>query len=403
MANYKISVRTESGVKTTPDRFDRSIKTYQANVFAISLAQEKTIKNHPNPRDTKPKSDESLIEAIEDTANPDVFHLAANGIYLFANNVKVKDDMLEITMSDRATDLEGIGNGQHLLKAIIECFEDGSLSETKRVPVTIYTGLTKESKLRIVYGLNNNVEVNEDSHMNIAGKFNLMKKMLKDTPYTEEYVSYYQNDTGVQTVLGMIQMMKALMPNVNDFDWKEPAIPKMAYGNAQVIRREFKENNLRYKLMTASLPQILKFRDVIQASIDTIIESNPTAQKQLSQGEKPLALTKYRGKTPTTNQFQTIQFGGDYPTHILNNGILLPLLSAFRVFVSLESEFDYDKALLCWNEIGEELVDFCIRGCNDHEEIRKFASADTTWTTLLTMVKTWSDRQGYSLREDTLL
>ncbi len=73
------------------------------------------------------------------------------------------------------------------------------------------------------------------------------------------------------------------------------------------------------------------------------------------------------------------------------------------VFVSLESEFDFDKALLCWNDIGEELVDFCIKGCNDHEEIRKFASADTTWTTLLTNVKTWSNQQGYSLREESLL
>lgn len=398
MANINISVKTESGVKTTTDRFDSSIKTYQANVFATSLAQEKKIANHPNPRDPKSKSDETLIEALEDTSSPDVFHLAANGVYLFANKVKVVEDQLEITFSDKPKDLEGMSNGQHLYKAVLESFENGSLPESKRIPVTIYTGLDKVSKLKIVYGLNNNVAVNEDSHMNMAGKFNLIKKVLKDTPYTEEYVSYYQNDNGVQSILGILQLLKCMTPGERDFDFKDPSIPKSAYGNAQVIRNDFRDNKTIYDLMSRALPEILRFRDVVQAGVDHVIADSPNVRKAINLGNKPLALTGFRGKTPTTNPFQYAQFGGAYPEYILNNGALYPLLSAFRVFVNDLGDFDFDGAMNCWADIGDDLVNFVIRGCEDHEEVRKFASADTTWINLISMVKNWADRNKYLYR-----
>jgi len=246
--------------------------------------------------------------------------------------------------------------------------------------------------------LNNNVAVNEDSHMNMAGKFDIIKKKLKDTPYTEEYVSYYQNDNGVQTILGILQLLKCFMPNDRDFDFKDPSIPKMAYGNAQVIRNDFRDNDVAYKLMATSLPEILRFRDIVQSSIDHVIADNPKLSKSIDMGNKPLALTVFRGKTPTTNPFQYAQFGGDYPTYVLNNGALYPLLSAFRVHVNDLGDFDFDGAMQCWSDIGDDLVNFVIRGCEDHEEVRKFASADTTWINLISMVKNWADRNKYLYR-----
>jgi len=403
MANYTVSLETESGVKTTTDRFDSSIKTYNANIFCDSLAKERKIEYHANPRKPKKNLDPSILESLEDSSSPDTFHLAANGIYLFANEVNVVGSLMTVQMSDSENKLEGCANGGHLMAAIKEAHEEGSLAPSKRVPVTIYTGLTKKAKLDIVFGLNNNVEVNEDSHMNMAGKFDYIKENLANTPYHNEMVSYFQNDNGVQTILGIIQILKALMPNSKDFDLLDPAVPKMAYGNAQVIRKDFSDNDTRYKFISKSLPEILRFRDVIQSSVDNTIVRTPKIKKQVDGGIKPLALTKNKGKSPITNQFQYCQFDGNYPNYVLNNGALYPLLSAFRVFVDEKSIFDFDSAIACWSDIGDQLIAYVIFGCADHEEVRKFANADTTWINLFEKVNTWADKKGYVAREDSIL
>ena len=403
MANYTVSLETENGVKTTTDRFDNSIKTYTANIFCDSLARERRIEYHANPRKPKKNLDPSILESLEDSSSPDTFHLAANGIYLFANDVNVEGSKMTVQMSDTESKLEGCANGGHLMAAIKEANEEGTLAPSKRVPVTIYTGLTKQAKLDIVFGLNNNVEVNEDSHMNMAGKFDFIKQNLQNTPYHDEMVSYFQNDGGVQTILGIIQILKAMMPNDKDFDKLNPSIPKMAYGNAQMIRKDFADNETRYQMISRSLPDILKFRDEIQASVDSTIEKISKVKKQVDGGEKPLALTKNKGKTPLTNQFQYKEFGGAYPKFVLNNGAIYPLMSAFRNFVDQNSIFDLDTALKCWAEIGDELIGKVIMGCADHEEVRKFANADSTWTNLFDRVHTWAEKQGYVAREESVL
>ena len=61
MANYTVSLETENGVKTTTDRFDNSIKTYTANIFCDSLARERKIEYHANPRKPKKNLDPSKI------------------------------------------------------------------------------------------------------------------------------------------------------------------------------------------------------------------------------------------------------------------------------------------------------------------------------------------------------
>lgn len=403
MANYMVSLKTENGVKTNTDRFDSSIKTYTANIFCDSLAKERKIEYHANPRKPKKNLDNSIIESLEDTSSTDVFHLAANGIYLFANDVGVSGNALSVVMSSVKSNMEGCANGGHLMAAIKEAHEEGTLAPSKRVPITIYTGLTKKQKLEIVFGLNNNVEVNEDSHMNMRGKFDYIKKSLADTPYHEEKVSYFQNDEGVQSVLGIIQILKSLMPDSDDFDTFNPAVPKIAYGNAQVIRKNFSDNETRYKLISQSLPEIMRFRDVVQSSVDQAISKMTEVQADLDRGKKPLALSKNKGKSPTTSQFQYVQFDGNYPNYILNNGTLYPLLSAFRVMVDSDSKFDFDTAIACWSDIGDELIAYVIRGCVDHEEVRKFASANTTWITLFEKVKTWADKKGYVAREESVL
>lgn len=396
MANLTITLETESGAKTTTDRYARSIKTYQANVFCQSLAKEKNIEYFPNPRRPKENLNDDLLEALSGSDNPDTFHLAANGIYLFASKVEIKENNMIITMSTKSSDLEGMANGGHLYAAVQQLFQQGSLSSTKRVPVTVYTGLPLDQKLGVVFGLNNNLEVTDHSHMNLAGDFDFIKKALKDSSYPEEVVNYFQNDTGVQNVLGLIQLMKCFIPTDKDFDEEDPYMPKGAYGAVQSILGDFKVNKKDYKNIAKSLPEILIFRDMVQARVDYVCENHAKISKKMD--PKPMALAKFSGKKPETNPLRSYNFGTDYPTYILNKGALYPLLSAFRVFVNSKGVFNLSGAVDCFNEIGDKLIADTITGVNGHEEVRKYVKADSSWVNLWEKVEAWAKYNKYPTR-----
>jgi hypothetical protein len=396
MANLTITLETESGAKTTTDRYERSIKTYQANVFCHSLAREKNIEYFPNPRRPKDNLNDDLLEALAWNVKPDTFHLAANGIYLFASKVEIKENNMIITMSTKSSDLEGMANGGHLYAAIQQLFQQGSLSSTKRVPVTVYTGLPLEEKLDVVFGLNNNLEVTDHSHMNLAGDFDFIKKALKDSSYPEEVVSYFQNDTGVQNVLGLIQLMKCFIPTDKDFDEEDPYMPKGAYGAVQSILGDFKVNKKDYKKIAKSLPEILMFRDMVQARVDYVCENHAKVSKNMD--PKPMALAKFSGKKPETNPLRSYNFGTDYPTYILNKGALYPLLSAFRVFVDNNGYFNLATATECAEDILDKLIADTIIGVDGHEEVRKYIKADSSWVNLWEKVEAWANYNKYPTR-----
>lgn len=397
MANITISLETESGAKTTTDRYERSIKTYQANVFCHSLAKEKNIEYYPNPRRPKDNLNEDLLHSLSWNVKPDTFHLAANGIYLFANKVEIKENNMIVTMSKDSKDLEGIANGGHLYAAIQQLYQEGGLSSAKRVPVTIYTGLAFEDKLDVVFGLNNNVEVSDHSHMNIAGDFDFIKKALKNSAYPDEKVVYFQNDIGVQPVLGVIQLMKCFIPTDKDFDTEDPYMPKGAYGAVQSILADFRKNIKQYKDIARNLPEILKFRDIVQARVDFVMNNHKKVSAMAS-NTKPMAVSKHRGKKPDTNQLQSVNFGTDYPTWILNQGPLYPLLSAFRVFIHSTGKFNFDKAVECFDEIGDKLLADTIIACEQHEEIRKYVKDDMAWIRLFEQVNAWAEKNKFATR-----
>jgi hypothetical protein len=397
MANLVISLETESGAKTTTDRFERSIKTYQANVFCQSLAKEKNIEYFPNPRRPKDNLNDDILDALSLGIKPDIFHLAANGIYLFANKVEIKENNMIVHMSSNPKDLEGIANGGHLYAAIQEQYQSGNLPSSKRVPVTIYTGLDFEDKLEVVFGLNNNVEVTDHSHMNMAGDFDFIKKALKSTSYSEEQVKYFQNDTGVQDVLGIIQLMKCFIPTDKDFDTEEPYMPKSAYGAVQNILADFRNSNKNYKLVASSLSEIMEFRDLVQARVDAVCNDHKKISK-IMQTEKPFALTKFSGKKPETNPLRTYNFGTEYPNYILNKGTLYPLLASFRVFINDEGVFDLETAKECFGIIGDKLISDTILACQDFDEIRKYVKADMSWIRLFEQVNDWANYNKISTR-----
>ena len=396
MANLTITLETESGAKTTTDRYERSIKTYQANVFCQSLAKEKNIEYFPNPRRPKDNLNEDLLEALARNDKPETFHLAANGIYLFASKVEKKENYMTITMSTNSKDLEGMANGGHLYAAIQQLFQEGSLSSTKRVPVTIYTGLPLEDKLNVVFGLNNNLEVTDHSHMNLRGDFDFIKKALKDSSYPEEVVSYFQNDIGVQNVLGLIQLMKCFIPTDKDFDEEDPYMPKGAYGAVQSILGDFEVNKKAYKNIARSLPEILMFRDMVQARVDNVCENHKLISTMMD--PKPMALSKFSGKKPETNPLRSYNFGTDYPTYIFNKGALYPLLAAFRVFVDNKGYFNLATATECADDILDKLIADTIIGVDDHEEVRKYIKANSSWKTLWEKVEAWASYNKYPTR-----
>jgi len=406
MSSKTIKVRTDNGARTYSDTFN-NVKVYWAFVSAESLAQNPEIPSNPNPRTQRKTVDSDLADDLI-FMDLDTFHLGANGIYIFASDVKIDKDILEFSVDTDKKAKEGIANGGHLYKAIREIYDNGELQEGKKVPVFIYEGISMTSsnsqmnKLdkqtaheQIVFALNNNKQVHVDSHTNYRGDFNFIKDALKGSAYPEKVVTYSENDDNPQPVLGLIQLMRCFIPNKDDYEKGDDQFaPYMAYGNAQIIRKDFANNTGNYKLIAKSLKDILILRDTIQKEAGEIAKTMFPKRFDAHNKVKPLAFSYNRLRKEDSNPFRTLAVG-EIPTVIINNACLYPIIAGFRNFVDDNGVLDLDASLQCWNESKEKFVKKLVNDMEQHEEVRKYAKAGT-FNQFFDMVYDWATGKKYN-------
>ena len=313
---------------------------------AINLSPE--ISDAPNPREQN--TDLGIYKEVRlslDTGIDPTFHLKNKGITIFADKV---DDSnrpdIVVYLDERNKD--GIADGGHTDSIIQESIADGTIPETQYVKIEVLTGVPKNMRTEIAGGLNTAVQVQKASLLNLEGRFQWIKDLLKDTSYGDS-IAYKQNEKRPYDIREIIGLMTLF--NVNEFPY--PQHPKEGYTSKAKCLALYEKAPDSFMMLKPLIKDILYLSHYVH--IQGRLRYN-----QASGGKAGAMIGVYAPKKGS-GEYEFIFLNGERfedeeenekRIYKLYDGALYPLLGAMRFLIEQKKgETVYSWKLNSFNEV----------------------------------------------------
>lgn len=215
-------VETPKRLQNAED-LERGIVRHTFDVPASMLAPEVLLDlDGPNPRtpNTRKTAARRLRESLEgsDPATVGSFHLAHGGIRgMVKSFVKIDDNTykatFEVDTGKRAQD-DGIANGLHTIAVIEKALKEGQIPRGQYVTITLIENVDATLVPYIGEGLNTNIQVAEESIIDLGGAFEPFKAAMASKDYSKE-VGWHENEGGQYDARDVFSVLNAL--NVERF------------------------------------------------------------------------------------------------------------------------------------------------------------------------------------------
>ena len=278
----------------------------------------------PNPRDQN--TNRMVAKEVKKSLlspNDLCFYIKNKGITMLAAEVKAKGsnkNFFEI----QCLKGHGIVDGGHTYKIIQEAQKSDEIDipDNQFVKIEILTGIDPDYFSEIAGGLNTSMQVSDMSLENLRKHFDWIKDELKGEPY-ESKIIYRENAEGEVSILEIIAFLLMFLPDQDGSPQKNN--PTVAYSSKSTCLKEFNKNLDRFKEMAPILRDILYLHDYIMYEAHS--SYNATGGKAgllyfMQQRTKP---------------FHLIYTGQDVK-YLMDNGVLYPILGAFRYLVTRHSD-----------------------------------------------------------------
>lgn len=328
---------TSCGVLYSPVNPEQ--RDYVCYARANSLSAELVNWMAVNPRTQNMKS--SVALAILDTLRnrPQDFHYLNKGLIIPAESASLSEGKLQFELTDPS--LHGIGDGGHTYRAIQMVKETGGLSDDCFVRVDVRTNLSPAEIINMVTTNNNVVQVDNRSLEDLQGSYDVLKELLAAEPFFDrlQFKMNQQSDDGkminIDKLLAIILMFSCSWYD-NSLD-NDNVLP-MHYSQTQSVQARFmrQDKEEREKMLWNIQPilhDIFELWDRIESELPIPSKKKPGRQSKKS--FKYLPYTKYKdGQTVGKTLFYQKDIA-----YIIPEGIIYPILAAFRVLVG-QTEVD---------------------------------------------------------------
>lgn len=345
----------------------------------------------PNPRDQNTNRSvyrEVLRSLLNHEGTPDTFHLKNKGITLIASSVresKTGKGSYSVTLDPG----QGIVDGGHTYRIILEGQETGDLSDGQYVKFEILVDVPEDLTTEIAGGLNTAVQVQEMSLANLSDRFEWIKEALRGEPY-ESVIAYKENEPDkeldVRDIVAYMTLFNVEMyPNtIGSADrGGGPRYPITAYRAKSTALSQFldESNYEGFKKLSSILPDILVMADTIRHG--AMVLHNRAGGKA---GKLAFVDSRHRGNYT----FPFIRREGPYR---LSSGALFPMLGAFRWMVEADSDGlfrwrgGFREVLSLWEAIGGELMRLTQNASEENgRNPNAIGKSLSHWTTLHSVV-----------------
>lgn len=362
----------------------RGVVRHTFDVQAANLSADLLVTlDGPNPRtpNIKKKAAKRLKESLQgvDPSTVGAFHLAHSGIRGVVTSFKKVDDstyraLFETDTGTKSED-DGIGNGLHTIAVIQQALKDGVIPPEQYVTFTLIENVPRELVPYIGEGLNTNIQVDDESILNLGEAFTPFKEAIAKKPYAKE-IGWHQNDGGDYDARDVFAILNALnvkrYPNeerdrhpVESYEKQSRCIEAFIADRKQAreVGRELSATSFNH--MVPILADGLYLYDTIRSSaymhyMDAVPGGKPGG---LAIMEK--RLTKENTAKPDVWTFPFISETSSYKrgTYRLAKGVAMAMLAAFRNFVGFDESTQemfwiggFDTVLEAWNALGGEMM-----------------------------------------------
>lgn len=275
------------------------------------------ISKAPNPR--VQNTDRQLYRTVRaslESADDLSFHLKNKGITILARRVEYGED--KKTAGVYIGEGDGIVDGGHTYEIVREAQSAGTCPDGQYVKFEVLVGVPRSMAADITGGLNTAIQVDDASLMNLEGRFEWVKDILKNTGFGSR-IAYRQNEEGAYDIREILGLMTLF--NVNKFPY--PQHPKEAYVSKAKCLDLYRDDPESFKMLTPILVDILELHDYVHLKSR---ERYNEAEGGRAKGMKGVYATKKRG-------VYEYVFTGQEADYTLYDGALYPMLGALRFLV----------------------------------------------------------------------
>lgn len=372
-------VETPKRLQNSEDQ-RRSIVRHTFDIPAANLASDVLLTlDGPNPRtpNVHRKAAKRLKESLQgvDQASCGAFHLAHSGIRGIVKSLRRVDETtyratFEVETGSKSED-HGIANGLHTIAVVQQALREGEIPPNQYINVTLIENVDRALVPYIGEGLNTNIQVAEESIINLGGAFEPFKDAIADMPYRND-IGWHEGQSGEYDARDVFAILTAL--NVHRYANEDrDRHPIEAYEKQSKCVAAFKEETdaaggdvQSYVGMIPLLKDALYLHDLIRAEAGD-------RYKDIRPDGKPGALAimeKRVGKDgiakPDVWSFPFLTEGKASTrkgTYRLAKGVTYAILAAFRNFVEYDAKTGsmrwvggFDGVVKAWNSLGGEMV-----------------------------------------------
>ncbi len=305
-----------------PDPLNHSAVTESYNIEHFILLCKALdipggISKEPNPRAQRIDYGvyKEVRRSLENAEDP-TFHLKNKGITMLAHRVDISEDKKGATVYLGEGD--GIADGAHTYEIILAAQRDETCPDNQYIKFEIITGITKELGVDITDGLNTAVQVQPASLDNLQGRFEWIKKTIKNMPYAKQ-IAYKQNENKEYDIRDIISFLTLF--NIRHFAANKH--PKIAYVSKAKCLELYEKDQESYEMLQPILKDILYL-------VDYVHTDSRERYNAETNGKAGALVGVFNGRKRGNHW---LVFMGEENKYKLYDGALYPILGAMRFLI----------------------------------------------------------------------
>lgn len=312
-----------------------------------------------NVRD--PKLTGSLTREMKDSflQNEDTFVFLNRGLVLSVAQAVFDNacGVVQLTLEDQ--DLHGLLDGGHTYQIIKNNLADLGKTEKQYVKIEVIEGFGSDELVKLVDARNSSNQVRDESLMNLANDFNMIKRALKAEPYADKiaYKEYETYDDGDPKPISIREIISYLM-TMDRKNFSRTVHPINAYRSKAACLKHFRNNIEDFRPIYPLAKEILRLWDTIHQELPEMYNRMRGERGGVSGGKfgKLTGVIHHEGTVR-----EPLDFLGGGSRYVIPAGLKYPILGAFRALL-VEKRDRYvwadniDPVELFKGELGTDLV-----------------------------------------------
>lgn len=280
-----------------------------------------------NVRDPKLTGDVPRAIADSFTGDMDTFLFKNRGLTLSVKASEFDNGTGKLTVTLENPLIHGLLDGGHTNAVVLN--ERDNLSGKQYLRIELLEGFNEDQVEGLVGARNTSNQVQDESLMNLRGKFNKLKTAFEGQPYAKKiaYQEFEVDDATGEPKPVSVKEIIAILTAFNAARWSDTEHPINSYRSRAACLQYFQEKPEQYEKLYHIASDILKLYDKVVLTLPKHYNAIGGGTGQGGRFGNLTGVSKPERKKPK------LDFTGDESDYSVPTGFVFPMLAAFRALL----------------------------------------------------------------------